>query len=79
MPDQYRFTRVTHGEHTYADGTTVPRLTLEVERLRADGTWETVGYADCHLHRVKRDETDVEDISFGATFRANPKRTIGGT
>jgi hypothetical protein len=38
-----------------------------------DGECKTVGYAEIHLHRVKHDESDVEDLSFGATFRTNPK------
>ena len=51
----------------------MPHRHQNIERQHADGTWETIGYVEIHLHRVKVDERDIEDISVGVTVRINPK------
>ncbi len=76
MSDIYRFGAAKDSTESYADGTSVPHRLQDVERQHPDGTWEVVGYMEIHIHKVTRGLTDVEDISFGLTARANPKRTV---
>jgi len=71
---RYRFSEPRDGR-----GRTLPHRHQHVERWEPDlqhpdgGVWERVGYVEIHLHRVKVDETDIEDISVGLTVRINPK------
>ena len=74
MSDQYRFATAGDSSETYSDGTILPHRMQAIERKKADGSWENDGYVELHLHRVKRDDTDIEDISVGITVRINPKR-----
>lgn len=78
MADVYRFSLVKDEDETYSDGTVVPHRFQYIERQKVSPdnvtTWEKVGYIEIHLHKVKRDETDVEDISLGFTGRVNPKK-----
>lgn len=73
MPDVYRFAVPSDELETYSDGTVVPHRHSWIERQLGDGTWERIGYAEIHLHKVKRDATDIEDVSLGFTGRVNPK------
>lgn len=72
-PDQYRFDGCKDDVTVYQDGTILPSMTCHVQRLEG-ASWRTVGYWDVHLHKVKRDSEDIEDVSFGFTARANPKK-----
>lgn len=71
----YRFSLPKdHAKNYVKSGETHPSRFQWVERQRAgSGEWERVGYVEIHTHRVKMDETDVEDISVGVTVRINPK------
>ncbi len=71
--DQYRFGVPEDSTQTYSDGTVVPHRMQTIERQRPDGSFETVGEIEIHLHKVKRDASDIEDLSAGITVRINPK------
>ncbi len=73
MADRYRFGEVKRHDQTYKDGTVVPHAMVPIYRMTAS-RWRRVGYIEIHLHRVRRDDTDVEDISIGVTARVNPKQ-----
>ena len=71
--DSYRFGKPVDTFQSYSNGAQVPHRMSPVERKRPDGTWENIGYVEIHLHRVNRNEKDVEDVSAGVTVRINPK------
>lgn len=72
--ESYRFGEAKDSIETYSDGVTVPHRQQMIERSVDGGViWRRVGYVEIHAHRVKRDATDVEDISIGVTVRINPK------
>lgn len=78
MPDVYQLSLAKDEDETYSDGTVVPHRFQWIERQHVSSdniiTWERVGYIEIHLHKVKRDETDIEDISLGFTGRINVKK-----
>lgn len=72
--EQYRFGESKNNLVEYSDGSIVPSRTFSIERLNATtGEWETIGYTNTHLHKVKVDDTDMIDISIGHTDRINVK------
>lgn len=78
----YRFGPDKDSSEIRAAGDVVPHRMFSYQRQRMDGTWEVIGYVDAHLHVVKVDETDREDVSVGVTVRFNPKiegaASVGG-
>ena len=74
MADVYRFGEIADDFETYLSGDIMPHRMQYIERQKPDGVWERLGYVEIHLHKVKRDETDAEDISVGITVRVNPKK-----
>jgi hypothetical protein len=74
QPQVYRFGESVDDPVIYSDGTTVPSRTFSIQVLnQTTGQWETIGYANTHLHKVKVDHTDELDVSVGTTTRINPK------
>lgn len=70
----YRFGSSTDDSVEYSDGTVIPSRTFSIQRLnQTTGEWETIGYTNTHLHKVKVDSTDELDISIGHTDRVNTK------
>lgn len=73
-PIQYRFGDAVTKNVTYSDGSIVPTHTVSVERYnQTTKQWDIVGSVNDHMHKVKVDNTDKEDVSFGMTIRWNPK------
>lgn len=71
--DQYRFAK-TVDSNEKSSGYHLPHRLQAIERFNViAGKWEKVGYVEIHLHRVLRDERDLEDISVGITVRINRK------
>ena len=73
MPAKYRFRRSVDDFDVYPDGSEVPRRFSMIVKEQPDGTWETVGYAEIRLLRIKRDESGVEDVSIGFAGLVNPE------
>ncbi len=74
---QYRFSSPRDGIRAYIrSGEEHPHRFQWIERSTGDGRWERLGYVEIHTHRVKIDETDVDDISVGLTVRFNPKKEM---
>jgi len=63
MSERYRFRPGVDDFQRYPDGTEVPCRFSMIERMRQDGTWEPVGYAEIQLLKVIRDGSGDEDIS----------------
>lgn len=73
ISDQYRFGKTADSAENHGDYR-LPHRLQTIERLNSEtGKWEKVGYVEIHLHRVLRDERDVEDVSVGITVRVNRK------
>ena|SRR5215216_2036609 len=73
-PQVYKFGQPVMKNFTYSDGSIIPSVTMSIERLnQTTHAWEVIGYTNTHLHKLKIDATDKEDLSLGHTDRFNPK------
>jgi|SRR5215216_4862343 len=73
-PQVYKFGQPVMKNFTYSDGSIIPSVTMSIERLnQTTHEWEVIGYTNTHLHKLKIDATDKEDLSLGHTDRFNPK------
>ena len=71
--DYLDFTNIERTFRSHADGVSIPFLSYDVERINEDDTHDLIGRATTRVQRVKRDETDLEDIEIVTTLRINPK------
>lgn len=72
MINQYRFSQPKDDFQKYSTGASFPHRHQDIERWNGIG-WEVIGYIEIHLHKVKLNSSDIEDISAGITVRINPK------
>ena len=78
ISQQYRFGEPQMKSINYSDGWTIPTVTMSIELWnQTTSHWDVVGYTNTHLHKVKVDTTDKEDLSIGHTDRFNPKVPTG--
>lgn len=68
MPNLWEFRNYKQDVATYGDGTTVPRLDVDVYFNDVK-----VGYVNLHIHNVKVAAGEI-DHSVGVTVRINPDR-----
>ena len=71
--DSYRFVGIDNTTLLYNNGAIMPRLSGEIERMVATGSWQKVGHFTARLQQVKRTEEDLEDIHMVFSVRINPK------
>jgi len=78
ISQQYRFGEPQMKSINYSDGWAIPTVTMSIELWnQTTSHWEVVGYTNTHLHKVKVDNTDKQDLSIGHTDRFNPKVPTG--
>ena len=81
----YKFLEPKDSVDEFDSGDVVPHRYQEIQRCeQAPGKQRpqnksfqpcmVIGYVEIHLHRVKVDDADLEDVSVGSTVRINPKR-----